>query len=284
MVICYAKVNQQNGFSIYSNLKEELINKGIVFFLAIDQPDREDIMIALEMGIDNIIIYPIKKEVLLKKLENELLKRQKLNILKTQEFRGFFKFSMMPMFLVENGIVQKINPAFEKMETELAKRILNENIENIFELKEENNKLNYKRFLNHITQLCKIENAALRSNPTKKFHISLMRNQAGITDQFFAELLPSDFNGLKGPEIKGKKMCNNHTSPTIRLTNRERDVFELSSNGLPIKLIAEQLKLSKRTIEKHRSNIMEKTGSKNIIEAMAVLKKQSMMYEEHLEN
>jgi DNA-binding NarL/FixJ family response regulator len=41
---------------------------------------------------------------------------------------------------------------------------------------------------------------------------------------------------------------------------------------MPIKLIADHLNLSERTVEKHRANIMAKANAKNMIEAIARLK------------
>lgn len=43
-----------------------------------------------------------------------------------------------------------------------------------------------------------------------------------------------------------------------RLSARERSVFELVSDGLPNKLIAEQLHLSLRTVEAYRASVFEK--------------------------
>ncbi len=52
------------------------------------------------------------------------------------------------------------------------------------------------------------------------------------------------------------------------LTKRENEVLQLSCMGLPIKQISSKLKISDRTVEKHRSNLMVKTGSKNLIEVI----------------
>jgi DNA-binding NarL/FixJ family response regulator len=48
-------------------------------------------------------------------------------------------------------------------------------------------------------------------------------------------------------------------------------VVELSCQGLAIKEIAEKLFISDRTVEKHRASIMEKTGTRNIVEAVIFL-------------
>lgn len=60
------------------------------------------------------------------------------------------------------------------------------------------------------------------------------------------------------------------------LTKRENEVLQLSCMGLPIKQISEKLQISDRTVEKHRSNVMEKTGSRNLIEVIVYAYKNAL--------
>jgi DNA-binding NarL/FixJ family response regulator len=57
------------------------------------------------------------------------------------------------------------------------------------------------------------------------------------------------------------------TAPASRVTSalshREREILQLIAEGLTAPQIAEQLFTSKRTVETHRQNILEKTGCKN---------------------
>jgi two-component system response regulator DctR len=52
------------------------------------------------------------------------------------------------------------------------------------------------------------------------------------------------------------------------LTAREREVMVLALNGVSNKLIAKQLSLSHRTVEHHRSRMLEKLGVASIVELM----------------
>ncbi|HZK08629.1 MAG TPA: response regulator transcription factor [Bacteroidales bacterium] len=59
-----------------------------------------------------------------------------------------------------------------------------------------------------------------------------------------------------------------YTSPTeataeIQLSGREMEVLQLICDGLSNQDIAEKLFISKRTVDKHRSNILSKTNSRN---------------------
>jgi two-component system response regulator DctR len=55
------------------------------------------------------------------------------------------------------------------------------------------------------------------------------------------------------------------------LTERERDVLRLVTQGLPNKLIADQLDISVRTVEVHRARVFDKMGVKSAVELANLL-------------
>jgi two-component system response regulator DctR len=61
-------------------------------------------------------------------------------------------------------------------------------------------------------------------------------------------------------------------SKLAELTDRERDVMRLVVEGLPNKLIADQLDISVRTVEVHRSRIFEKMAVKSAVELANLLR------------
>jgi two-component system, LuxR family, response regulator DctR len=56
------------------------------------------------------------------------------------------------------------------------------------------------------------------------------------------------------------------------LTDRERDVMRLVAKGLPNKLIADQLAISVRTVEVHRSRVFDKMEVKSAVELANLLR------------
>ncbi len=56
------------------------------------------------------------------------------------------------------------------------------------------------------------------------------------------------------------------------LTQRERDVMGLVAKGLPNKLIADQLDISVRTVEVHRSRVFDKMDVKSAVELANLLR------------
>ena len=61
-------------------------------------------------------------------------------------------------------------------------------------------------------------------------------------------------------------------SRLAELTEREQDVLKLVVEGLPNKLIADQLDISVRTVEVHRSRVFEKMSVKSAVELANLLR------------
>jgi two-component system response regulator DctR len=57
------------------------------------------------------------------------------------------------------------------------------------------------------------------------------------------------------------------------LTDRERDVMRLVVEGLPNKLIADQLDISVRTVEVHRARVFDKMEVKSAVELANLLRR-----------
>src|SRR5439155_2065685 len=61
-------------------------------------------------------------------------------------------------------------------------------------------------------------------------------------------------------------------SRLAELTERERDVMRLVIEGLPNKLIADQLDISVRTVEVHRARVFDKMEVKSAVELVNLLR------------
>lgn len=108
-----------------------------------------------------------------------------------------------------------------------------------------------------------------------------------LKDATHEELLMAIKSVLKGknyisPEIsekvlegylEGRKRLKSQTSWET-LTSREREILKLIAEGYKNKEIAEELCISVKTVEKHRSNIMEKLDLHNVqaLTALAIEK------------
>ena len=65
------------------------------------------------------------------------------------------------------------------------------------------------------------------------------------------------------PEIINNLLLQQNETPSCNLTEREMEVLHHICKGLSNHQIADTLNLSKRTVDKHRENILSKTNSNN---------------------
>jgi len=78
-----------------------------------------------------------------------------------------------------------------------------------------------------------------------------------------------------GASLRAVERQREHSRLSARmteLTDRERDVMRLVVEGVPNKLIADQLAISVRTVEVHRARIFEKMDVKSAVELANLLR------------
>jgi DNA-binding NarL/FixJ family response regulator len=75
------------------------------------------------------------------------------------------------------------------------------------------------------------------------------------------KVLSTVMNSLSSPVAKKKK---SRFEPSIPLTEREKEVLVLIIKEYSNQEIADKLFISKRTVDAHKRNLLEKTGAKNV--------------------
>jgi DNA-binding NarL/FixJ family response regulator len=95
-----------------------------------------------------------------------------------------------------------------------------------------------------------------------------LSKDAALEDVINAIVSVSEGNKVFSPELMYKlvKFINIARSKSELLTDREKEVLKLISAGRSNQEIADSLYLSKRTVDKHRENILAKTHTKNTAE------------------
>ncbi len=89
----------------------------------------------------------------------------------------------------------------------------------------------------------------------EEFYKALEKVHSG-NHYFASAIFQSLYDKMDNELIKEYKSKN-------PLTNREAEVLELISHGYLTKEIAERLKISKRTVDGHRANLLNKIGVRN---------------------
>jgi len=97
--------------------------------------------------------------------------------------------------------------------------------------------------------------------------------KAGATDFLQKPCDEDELIGAVRDALAGKRQAqpagavdDKAASALARLTDREREILGYVSKGLTSKAIAQRLGISVRTVDIHRANIMNKTGTRNVVE------------------
>jgi two-component system response regulator DctR len=75
-----------------------------------------------------------------------------------------------------------------------------------------------------------------------------------------------------GEVLAARRLRTQVQARLAELTDRERDVMKLVIEGLPNKLIADQLDISVRTVEVHRARVFDKMDVKSAVELANLLR------------
>ncbi len=95
--------------------------------------------------------------------------------------------------------------------------------------------------------------------------------KGGSANELVAALDLVAQGGVPIPQILGQRLATDHlghTADNSELAQREQEMLPLIAAGQSNKAIAEELSLSLRTVERHRSTIMSKLGFHNKAELM----------------
>jgi len=98
------------------------------------------------------------------------------------------------------------------------------------------------------------------------------------------EAIRSTMRGDKyvSSDLSEDLIASEHTADEVRdryqsLTNREREVLQLTAEGYTSREIGDRLHISHRTVEKHRENIQTKLELRNSVEMAAYVHRRGLM-------
>ncbi|WP_321995844.1 LuxR C-terminal-related transcriptional regulator [Draconibacterium orientale] len=275
LIICPRKLNGESGFSIFKRLRPYLLTSAVPFFLFLQKYDEKDIMIGLEMGIDNFIFIPIDIDSVIRKINRVFYKKTELNVFTLKHFKKYFSKSDVPMFFLDGNEVACVNEAFKKLVKCKSEDMENQRFDWLFSIaNNEENEYHYRQFVDGVTEICKLKEVTCCSTNGVKYNINLHRGNQFDIRSAFAEILPlnNDFAKVNSKSDEKEALSRlDIAKEKYGLTKRELEVFHLSANGLTVKELAAELRISERTVEKHRANIRRKTQTRSILETMWVI-------------
>ena len=297
LILCDINMDLLDGYQVYKVLEESSILNKTPFIFLTGSSDLDDIRYGLSLGADDYIVKPFNNSDLITTIERRLEKFKTIKEDSNREFVRLFDLSPIGLLIFDSEKVYRANTSLknlvnqddltgvgidmfidsasvQKLRERISKYLTdrNEIFNGVVKLKRTDGdqiqmKLvvsEFERFSNYTLFI------GLFSEATE--NLSNISN-----DQIRAEV----YSLLKKENIKitdslGEKIANIFKENQLDLkshkntffTVRENQVLYLSMEGLPIKSIADKLKISDRTVEKYRTRLMEKSGAENMIEVI----------------
>ena len=297
LILCDINMENIDGYQVYNVLKESSLLDQVPFIFITGNSELKDIRQGMVLGADDYFIKPFKDIDLLTTIEKRLMKYRKLKEIGKREFDTLFKVTPNGIFLFSGYDIFMANPALIRIaganDGKLKYKTIDDLIDTCSYLKiEERISKCASGLLDSFTERVFLKTAEiglvefdLHINLHEKFSThSLMLglltpipNNGDANDCFVSgavgtlkkkNMVVTEFFGSQLTDVLTKQGVKAECREQGFFSKRETEVLCLSMEGLPTKLIADQLSISDRTVERHRANLMEKTNSKNIIEVI----------------
>ena len=264
LILCDISMPNMNGYEFYKTIQEIQNTSTIPLVYLSARAATEDIRAAMQLGADDYIIKPFDYLELLKVIKTRLAKHDSIERFYDEKFHALIDNPAIGVFIYQNRkfifyntkLASIFGYTYEEFASITLNDLINENI------------TTKKRILNEIDR-CLI---------TKKKPISLRflsinkENEKVNVDLYGTAISYKGVTSLVGNMIDFMDEFYSHYSriynekSTLKLSPRELEVLEFICLGKTSKEISVELKLSQRTVESYRSNLLEKTECKNIAE------------------
>ncbi|MDX8339502.1 LuxR C-terminal-related transcriptional regulator [Draconibacterium sp. IB214405] len=279
LILCFYDLNDLNGFQVYNILDNEILKNDIPFIMIFNQFRKNEFFVAVELGIDSFIYPPFDQERIINIVRKQLLKNVERKAFDAIKFESICRMIPYGIFVADHKRITQTNETFDKLIASAEKRNGSYLLNEVFQFNAgTEDELKLSRFMNGLTKDCRLNRIHMQGVDKEYFNLYFTRvKRQGSISKIIGVVIP-----LKDTEQSPD--LNNHTfenevkylDPNL-ITARERQVLQLSATGVPIKQIAERLGISERTVEKHRSNIIQKTDSGNIMKAVFMFGKNYML-------
>lgn len=295
LILCDIKLNDLSGYKILSILKETPSTASIPFIFLSGLSEYKDVRLGMELGADDYLTKPFDPNDLIISIKRRLERFDAIKGNQEDEFEKFFIHSPTPMAVFQNEQIVKTNIAFndlmktssiEASEFDLDRFILTSTDE--FKSKLRLCREGVVEQIKLPTTLNTTDNQEIKVTvnmcQSKLFHFNAYvvcwfvptvkcESSSGLFDFIdkLSKIIEPYKNQLPQELIEQvKKACIGHSDKkhqqdesNLKLSLREHEILKLTCEGKPMKLIADTLSISIKTVEKHRGALLKKTGTKN---------------------
>lgn len=259
IIVCNSDAPELNGYEVFNTLQQINSTAVIPFIFIKNKYSDERIKALMELGIDDYIVKPFALNDLSEKIITRLEKQKKIISSTDEKFKNLIELFDEGIFIYEDEKLTFVNSQFcssigypvkDLMGMNLVNLIYKEDIQLVLE--------KISRCLRGIYKKFQVDFRAIKRN---QGHVSL--RMSGTLFQFKGK--KSIIGTIAMPEENKPSMNSMHAYSDVQITEREKDILVCICKEMSNVEISEALKISVRTVEGHRSNLLSKTNCKNSV-------------------
>lgn len=306
LILCDINMVPVDGYQVYKVLEESALLNRTPFIFLTGSAELQDIRYGMSLGADDYIVKPFDNNDLIKTIDKRLEKFKAIREEASKEFDRLFNLSPAGIFIFDGNIIFKANLAFKRLFSLEKKDVLGMRIDDFFDadsIQSVRNTiprqlLNASEIFNDVVQIkngdddfsqMRLVVSEFEKYSKYTLYIGLFSPVTLLERPDTSQYAHEIYDLLKKENIRiseslGEKITNIFKQKHLSLRNnnsffteRENQVLCLSMEGLPIKGIADKLSISDRTVEKHRTKLMEKSGASNMIEVIIFALRNSLV-------
>lgn len=298
LILCDIAMPNFDGYQVYQTLQENKSTSFIPFIYLTAKTEKDDIRAGMQLGADDYITKPFDYKELQAAISTRLEKYQKLLNANQENLNTIIENDLVGVYVLKNDVLAFYNKRLIKMLGYTDQEIQGKNF---YELIHQEDREKVAEAVKKCEKgIIKKTNIAFRIKKASGEYVKV-ETSGGITDiqneKAFLGMLVNQQNGTHNneavnpnslenlnrsvdlilnkkdqiygelaerlKEVFGKEQGKKYFTNPDELTEREIEVLKLICKGMTNQQIADSLYLSRRTIDSHRTNLLEKTGSKN---------------------
>ncbi len=301
LILCDIEIPNIKGYDVFRILQENSATTLIPFVFITARVSKDDIRAGMQLGADDYITKPFDIEELLTTIEIRIKKRERLIDAGNECYRMLFDNSLSGAFLIQSKRIVYSNIQLSKTlgytsnaleEVQLTRLIYHEDIKAVkkkvracirgiqqiinlnFRIVTKNGKPVMVRMCAGITiykgRKTLIGNI-LKLNGNKNHDELCIANRASL--EYAIRVIEQNQHIITPTMVKKLSSIYHSDTPTqqntehqVAITQREKEVLQLICEGLSTQDIARRLSVSARTVDTHRSNLIRKTGTRNVVD------------------
>jgi PAS domain S-box-containing protein len=261
VILCDITIPRIDGYEVLDTLKQVPSTSIIPFMFFTGKADRDSIIKGLQHGADDYIIKPFNFDELLISIRKRIQNQDKIMKIAESGFFTLLNNSLISAYICQGNRIVVANAEFFSTTGYNKEEVINKNFAHFLPSEFQDKLLeNMKHCINGIKAGFKLETEFIKKDSTQ---IRVVITGNSFTYKGYAAIVGNIVNSKDFQNDNFHYSYKGQEVDKHSLTKRETEVMKLICLGCSTREIANQLNLSERTVEGHKTNLYTKCKLKN---------------------